>query len=74
MPTKSTLPTRTERGARGCSADDDKVFHYPNGVALPPVHPGQTLVQELEVTRPERERTCLKLSVPANRLTEIVRV
>jgi hypothetical protein len=48
MPTKSTLPRRTDRGTRITKSEDNEVFDYPTGVVLPPMHPGHTLARELE--------------------------
>ena len=64
MPMKSTSRTRTE-------AVD--IFHYPNGVPLPPIHPGSTLADELEARGLSANALALKLRVPANRLTDIIR-
>jgi len=59
--------------ARDLSEDDDEVFHYPDGVALPPSHPGDTLADELEARGLSANALALKLRVPANRITDIVR-
>lgn len=56
--------TRTER---------IDLFEYPGGAPLPPVHPGRTLASELEARRLTANALALKLRVPANRLTEIIR-
>ena len=40
---------------------------------LPPVHPGRTLASELEARELTANALALKLRVPANRLSEIVR-
>jgi antitoxin HigA-1 len=53
--------------------DDDEVFHYPDGVALPPSHPGDTLADELAARNLTANALALKLRVPANRITDIVR-
>ena len=53
--------------------DDDEVFHYPDGVALPPSHPGETLADELAARGLTANALALKLRVPANRITDIVR-
>jgi len=71
MPTKSTLQTHTDRGTR--KGDDSEIFAYPTGVALPPVHPGRTLSRELDARGLSANALALKLRVPANRLTEIIR-
>src|SRR5271166_4791927 len=73
MPMKSTLPTRTDRGARIVKGDDNEVFNYPTGVVLSQVHPGHTLVRELDARGLSANALALKLRVPANRLTEIIR-
>ena len=54
------------------SADED-VFHYPDGVTLPPSHPGDTLADELAVRGLTANALALKLRVPANRISDIVR-
>ena len=54
-------------------SDDDEVFHYPDGVALPPSHPGETLADELAARGLTANALALKLRVPANRITDIVR-
>jgi addiction module HigA family antidote len=53
--------------------DDDETFHYPDGVALPPSHPGETLADELAARGLSANALALKLRVPANRITDIVR-
>jgi antitoxin HigA-1 len=53
--------------------DDDEIFHYPDGVALPPSHPGETLADELSARGLSANALALKLRVPANRITDIVR-
>ncbi len=50
-----------------------EVFECPDGVALPPVHPGQTLADEIAARGLTANALALKLRVPANRLTDIVR-
>jgi addiction module HigA family antidote len=52
---------------------DDEVFHYPDGVTLPPSHPGETLADELAARALTANALALKLRVPANRITDIVR-
>ena len=54
-------------------SEDDDVFHYPDGVALPPSHPGETLADELAARGLTANALALKLRVPANRITDIVR-
>jgi addiction module HigA family antidote len=53
--------------------DDDEVFHYPNGISLPPSHPGETLADELAARGLTANALALKLRVPANRISDIVR-
>src|ERR1700733_14907314 len=52
---------------------DHEIFEYPNGLALPPVHPGLTLAAELAARGLSANALALKLRVPANRLSDIVR-
>ena len=54
-------------------SDDEEVFNYPEGVALPPSHPGETLAEELDARGLTANALALKLRVPANRITDIVR-
>jgi addiction module HigA family antidote len=54
-------------------ADDDEVFEYPDGIALPPSHPGETLADELAARGLTANALALKLRVPANRISDIVR-
>lgn len=49
-----------------------QVFAYPAGVPLMPVHPGETLAEELGARNLSANALALKLRVPANRLTEIM--
>ena len=49
------------------------IFEYPGGIALPPVHPGRTLAAELAARGLSASALALKLRVPANRLSDIVR-
>ena len=51
----------------------NEIFQYPGGVRLPPVHPGRTLASELAARSLTSNALALKLRVPANRLTDIVR-
>jgi antitoxin HigA-1 len=50
-----------------------EVFKYPAGIDLPPVHPGRTLATELSARGLTASALALKLRVPANRLTDILR-
>lgn len=54
-------------------ADDDEVLVYPDGVSLPPSHPGDTLADELAARGMSANALALKIRVPANRITDIVR-
>ena len=58
---------------REVPADDDTVTFYPDGVTLPPSHPGETLADELEARGLSANALALKLRVPANRITDIIR-
>ena len=53
--------------------DDNTVFEYPDGVSLPPVHPGRTLASELAARGLTAHALALRLRVPGNRLSDIVR-
>jgi antitoxin HigA-1 len=53
--------------------NDQEVFHYPDGVTLPPSHPGDTLADELASRGLTANALALKLRVPANRISDIVR-
>ena len=52
---------------------EEEIFECPQGIALPPVHPGRTLAAELQARGLAASALALKLRVPPNRLTEIVR-
>jgi antitoxin HigA-1 len=52
---------------------DHEIFEYAGGISLPPVHPGRTLASELVVRGLTANALALKLRVPSNRLSEIVR-
>lgn len=54
-------------------ANDNEIFEYPNGVPLLPVHPGRTLASELQARGLTANAVALKLRVPANRLSDIIR-
>jgi addiction module HigA family antidote len=49
------------------------VTDYPGGAPIPAVHPGETLREEIEARGLTANALALKLRVPGNRLTEIVR-
>lgn len=51
----------------------DKVFDYPSGVPLRPVPPGETLAEEMSARGLSANTLALKLRVPANRITDILR-
>lgn len=53
--------------------DDGEVFTSPTGFRLPPVHPGRTLAAELAARGLSASALALRLRVPANRLTGILR-
>lgn len=48
MPTKFTLPTRTDRRTRITKPEDNAALDYPTSVVLPQVHPGRALARELD--------------------------
>ena len=73
MRMKSTSRTRIEGASRTGNAKRTDIFLYPNGVPLPPIHPGRTLAEELNARGLSANALALKLRVPANRLTEIIR-
>jgi addiction module HigA family antidote len=50
-----------------------EIFEYPGGIDLPPEHPGLTLADELAARGMAANALALKLRVPANRLSDIVR-
>jgi addiction module HigA family antidote len=70
---RSTSRARTEKVSSIARADTDDVFYYPQGLRLPPVPPGRTLASELKARGRTANALALKLRVPSNRLTEIVR-
>jgi addiction module HigA family antidote len=51
----------------------NEIFEYPAGINLPPEHPGRTLADELAARGMSANALALKLRVPANRLSDIVR-
>jgi addiction module HigA family antidote len=55
------------------ASPDDEVFHFPDGIKLPPSHPGDTLGEELAARGLTANALALKLRVPANRISDIVR-
>ena len=52
---------------------DTETFAYPTGIPLRPVHPGRTLAAELAARGLTAGGLALRLRVPPNRLTDIVR-
>jgi addiction module HigA family antidote len=54
-------------------SDENEVFQYPNGAALPPSHPGDTMAAELAARGLTANALALKLLVPANRISDILR-
>jgi antitoxin HigA-1 len=53
--------------------EDSEIFHAPaGGWKLRPVHPGETLGEELQARAISAHAFALKLRVPANRITEII--
>ena len=52
---------------------DTEIFEFPDGIDVPPVHPGRTLTAELAARGLTANALALKLRVPTNRLSEIVR-
>ncbi|HEY5379810.1 MAG TPA: HigA family addiction module antitoxin [Pseudolabrys sp.] len=53
-------------------AKDKEIFAYPGGIPLAPVHPGETLGEEIAARKLSANALALKLRIPANRITEIV--
>jgi len=51
----------------------NEIFEYPHGISLQPVHPGETLADELAARGLSANALALKLRVPANRITGIIR-
>lgn len=54
-------------------SDKKEIFRFPEGIKLPPVHPGRTLRSELAARGMTAGALALKLRVPANRISDIVR-
>ena len=50
-----------------------EIFEFPGGIEVPPVHPGKTLAAELAARGLTANALALKLRVPANRISDIVR-
>jgi len=53
--------------------EGNEVVAFPNGVPIPPVHPGRTLASELAARGLAANALALRLRVPSNRLSEIIR-
>jgi antitoxin HigA-1 len=51
----------------------NEIFELSGGIKVRPVHPGRTLQEELKARDLSANALALKLRVPANRLTEIIR-
>ncbi len=51
---------------------DREVFEFPEGISLPPAHPGRTIAAELTARGISGHRAALKMRVPANRLALIL--
>jgi antitoxin HigA-1 len=73
MHMRSTSRTPTEGHDRPAGDMPTAIWHYPHGVSLPPVHPGRTLAGELNARGLSAHALALKLRVPANRITDIIR-
>ena len=52
--------------------EGNEVVAFPNGVRVPPVHPGRTLASELAARGLAVNALALRLRVPSNRLLEII--
>src|SRR5690242_5569303 len=52
---------------------DNEIFEFPGGIEVPPVHPGRTLAAELAARKLTASALALKLRVPANRMSDIIR-
>ena len=44
------------------------VFHLPDGISLPPIHPGRTIVAELAARDLTAHRAAMMMRMPPNRL------
>jgi len=53
--------------------NENEIFEFPDAIEVPPVHPGRTLAAELAARNLSANALALKLRVPANRISEIVR-
>jgi addiction module HigA family antidote len=52
---------------------DNEIFEFAGGIEVSPVHPGRTLAAELAARGLTASALALKLRVPANRVSDIVR-
>jgi addiction module HigA family antidote len=50
-----------------------EIFEFPGGIEVAPIHPGRTLAAELAARELTANALALKLRVPANRVSDIVR-
>ena len=57
----------------GGSAEREALKEYRGGIPVTPIHPGVSLAAELHVRGLSANAFALKLRVPANRITEILR-
>lgn len=62
--------TRTRSAAR--AADRGLIVSYPAGAPVAPIHPGETLAEEIAARGLTANALALKLRVPANRVTAIL--
>jgi antitoxin HigA-1 len=51
---------------------DDRIYEFPQGLMLAPVHPGRTVAAELAARQLSAHRAALKMRIPPNRLALIV--
>jgi addiction module HigA family antidote len=52
--------------------DEDEIIEFAQGISLPPVHPGRTIVGELAARGLSAHRAAMMMRVPANRLGLII--
>lgn len=52
---------------------ETEIYDYPAGIALPPIHPARTLRAEMQARGLTANALALKLRVPGNRISEILR-
>lgn len=53
-------------------SDEAAIFEYPGGIPLAPVHPGETLAEEIRARGLSANALAIKLRVPASRVAEIL--